>query len=287
MPMIIWLASYPKSGNTWVRSMISSYYYSTNNFKFSDLKKIPNFSIGDFINNKEVLKNNLDVTAQWLNTQRLINKNYKKTLFFKTHNACVAINGNKFTDSNNSLGCIYIVRDPRNVITSYKNFENRPYKEILNIMTNREGFLYSNKKFENKFNFKGFEFTSSWADNYNTWVKNKLDIPICLIKYEDLIKDTFGELKKIVNFVAKVQKEKNFKFDSLKAQNALENSSFKRLSEMEIKEGFDEIPEALKIRNKFFNLGEKNDWEKLLPPSFRQLIEKSFSDEMKELGYIN
>jgi hypothetical protein len=56
---------------------------------------------------------------------------------------------------------------------------------------------------------------------------------------------------------------------------------------MEVKEGFDEIPEALKVKNKFFNLGKKNRWEKLLPPSFKQSIEKSFSNEMRELGYIS
>ena len=39
--MIIWIASYPKSGNTWVRAFLSTYIYSQNGeFKFEDLKKI-------------------------------------------------------------------------------------------------------------------------------------------------------------------------------------------------------------------------------------------------------
>ena len=47
--MIIWIASYPKSGNTWLRSLISSYYFSKDKFNLSDLKTIPNFSVNDFI----------------------------------------------------------------------------------------------------------------------------------------------------------------------------------------------------------------------------------------------
>ena len=81
--MIIWLTSYPKSGNTWVRSLINSYYFSNDSFKFSDLKNIPNFSVGDFISDKKLLKNNLDVTVQWLNVQKYLNKKYKKHFFLK------------------------------------------------------------------------------------------------------------------------------------------------------------------------------------------------------------
>ena len=51
--MIIWLASYPKSGNTWVRSFLSAYYYSNDGkFNFSLLKKIRQFPSKDFFNDK-------------------------------------------------------------------------------------------------------------------------------------------------------------------------------------------------------------------------------------------
>ena len=56
--MIVWIASYPKSGNTWVRSLLTSYYFSKIDSKFPDLNKIPNFNVGDFVNNSNLLKNN-------------------------------------------------------------------------------------------------------------------------------------------------------------------------------------------------------------------------------------
>ena len=277
--MIIWIASYPKSGNTWLRSLISSYYFSKGMFNLSDLKKIPNFSVSDFINDSLLLQNGVDVAKQWLNVQREINKNYKKTLFFKTHNASIAINKNLFTDSDNTAGCIYVVRDPRNIITSYKNFEKKTYEEILNHMKNKEAFLFSEKKT----GFKSFEFIGSWADNYNSWFHNKLGIPICLIKYEDLVKDTLGELRKIIDFIANVQNIKNYSFNSEKAKKGISVSSFENLSKMEQDRGFNET----RYDQKFFNMGEKNNWQKLLPISIKENIEKSFYIEMKELNYLN
>ena len=277
--MIIWIASYPKSGNTWLRSLISSYYFSKGMFNLLDLKKIPNFSVSDFINDSLLLQNGVDVAKQWLNVQREINKNYKKTLFFKTHNASVAINKNLFTDSDNTAGCIYVVRDPRNIITSYKNFEKKTYEEILNHMKNKEAFLFSEKKT----GFKSFEFIGSWADNYNSWFHNKLGIPICLIKYEDLVKDTLGELRKIIDFIADVQNIKNYSFNNEKAERGVSDSSFENLSKMERERGFNEA----RYDQKFFNMGEKNNWQKLLPISIKENIEQSFYGEMKELNYLN
>ena len=277
--MIVWIASYPKSGNTWIRSLISSYYFSKDSFNLSDLKKIPNFSVSDFINDSLLLQNGVDVAKQWLNVQRKINKNYKKTLFFKTHNACVAINKNLFTDSDNTAGCIYVVRDPRNIITSYKNFEKKTYEEILNHMKNKEAFLFSEKKT----GFKSFEFIGSWADNYNSWFHNKLGIPICLIKYEDLVKDTLGEFRKIIDFIANVQNIKNYSCNNEKAERGVGDSSFENLSKMEQDGGFKEA----RYDQKFFNMGEKNNWQKLLPVSIKENIEKSFYSEMKELNYLN
>ena len=277
--MIIWIASYPKSGNTWLRSLISSYYFSKDKFNLSDLKTIPNFSVNDFINDNLIIQNGVDVAKQWLNVQREINKNYKKTLFFKTHNACVALNNNLFTDSDNTAGCIYVVRDPRNIITSYKNFEKKTYEKILYHMKNKEAYLFSQKKGE----YKSYEFIGSWADNYNSWFHNKLGVPICLIKYEDLVKDTLGELRKIIDFIANVQNIKNYSFNIEKAERAVVDASFENLSKMEQDRGFSEA----RSNQKFFNMGEKNNWQKLLPVSIKENIEQCFYSEMKELNYLN
>ena len=79
--MIIWIASYPKSGNTWVRSLLGHYYFSKNaELDFSVLRNIPNFSVGDFISDKNLLKKPMDIPQMWLKTQKYLSIKYKKNL---------------------------------------------------------------------------------------------------------------------------------------------------------------------------------------------------------------
>ena len=117
--MIIWLASYPKSGNTYVRSFLSAYYFSKDGvFDFNQITNIKQFPDSEFINNK--VDSVLEASMQWMPSQRKIIAN-KKIKFLKTHNCLGNYKGNTFTSNETSLGAIYIVRDPRNVFTSVKN----------------------------------------------------------------------------------------------------------------------------------------------------------------------
>ena len=102
--MIIWLASYPKSGNTWLRALLSSYIYSEDGkFDFDLLSKIDSFPSDKYFKNYPDKFAKLEDTAKyWLQEQEKINKN-KKITFFKTHNALCKINENRFTNRKNDL----------------------------------------------------------------------------------------------------------------------------------------------------------------------------------------
>ena len=80
--MIIWLASYPKSGNTWLRALLSSYYYSNNGiFQFDLLKKINQFPEKNFF--LEFTKNfgtPIGTAQYWIKAQNKINDSFKKEL---------------------------------------------------------------------------------------------------------------------------------------------------------------------------------------------------------------
>ena len=282
--MIIWIASYPKSGNTWIRALIAYYFFSNEEkFSFDLLKHIPNFNVSDYVNEKYPLKSNDDIIKNWLPIQKFINNKFKRNLLFKTHNACIKIKDNSFTNNEVSAGCIYIVRDPRNVVTSYKNFENQSYKSVTQNMFNKEGFLLSNQSTFRKFGIKGVEIISSWGQHYNSWVHNKLKIPICLIKYENLLNDPSAEFVKIFDFLKKINKEKKIKIDEKRLKKTINETNFENLKNLENSTGFIEKQNR---KAKFFNQGSDNDWEQILPKEISSKIEKKFELEMKELNYL-
>ena len=121
--MIIWLASYPKSGNTWLRMFLKSYFLKSDekftldgsildSFKpqgFPEQKILDHLKI-DYSKFEEIAKN-------WEAMQDYINLN-KRTNFIKTHNAMCTVGTHKFTSLRNTKGAIYLVRDPRDVLVS-------------------------------------------------------------------------------------------------------------------------------------------------------------------------
>ena len=284
--MIIWIASYPKSGNTWVRALLSYYFFSKEErFNFDILKHIPNFNIGDFVSTTTRFKSDVDFADKALEIQKFICKNSKVNVFFKTHSCLKKIDKHKFTDESVSLGCVYIVRDPRNVISSYMNYENWDYTKTLDFMINEKSFLFSNKKTQAKLGIKGKEIISSWSENYNSWVKNKFNMPVCLVKYEDLIKNPLEQLEKMFEFIKKINSEKKIKFELKRASKTINETTFEKLQSIENINGFEENDEHGR-KNKFFYKGKMNDWKNSLPKNIEEKLIKNFKNEMLELGYL-
>ena len=279
--MIIWLASYPKSGNTWVRSFLSAYYYSSDGkFTFELLKKIKQFPSKEFFDRKLL---SVDEASQnWLIAQKKI-KDRKKICFLKTHNVNGAFKGNSFTSSEFTAGAIYITRDPRNVLTSMMNHYSLNESDALKMINS----IYRNLKDENdENNYASYSFISSWSNNYNSWKLSK-NINSLLIKYEDLENDKYKTFSKIVNFTNNIiKKERNI--DENKFKLAIETTNFEVLQKKEEYEGFDEAVYSSKEGKvkPFFNLGRKNNYKDLLKPETSKVIEGLFKKEMKELGYL-
>ncbi len=278
--MIIWLASYPKSGNTWVRIFINSLIYKNGNE--SDIN---NLKIGQFPNRShfEELTEEIDDLKNFaqncINAQLRINLD-NQIKFFKTHHAYWSYDKEKFTNEDNTLGVIYIIRDPRNVITSLKNhFKHSSYTNSLKFLLNEKNVIgIKNSKSEVDLP----HIISSWKNHYNSWCK--MEKNFLLIKYEELINNPLREFGKISNYLEKLL---NKKFSKDEIVKSIKNCSFDNLKLKEETSGF--IESQKNIKNKsipFFYLGPKNDWRNLINDNIRIKIETEFKNEMIKLNYL-
>ena len=280
--MIIWIASYPKSGNTWVRSIISSLIYSNDgNFDFDLLKKIQQFPNKKYFENFTNDFHNInEIKKYWIESQNFLNLD-KEVKFFKTHHINCKIGEHAFTNKNNTLGTIYIVRDPRNLINSFTNHYSIDKNTAKNFITSREsvtGALGEMKKDNNIFTILG-----SWNDHLKSWTN--MNQNLLLIKYENLIKNPLNEINKITKFLANLI---DFYYNEEKINNIINSTSFEVMKKKETEKGFHESVMDNTGKNKvnFFNLGKENKWEKYLNIEDQEFIKDKLGLEMKELGYI-
>jgi hypothetical protein len=280
--MIIWLASYPKSGNTWLRSLLASYYFSEDgDFNFNLLKNIDQFpSYNHFKDYNKIFTNPTDTTEFWLEEQEKINSDNKIKLF-KTHNALCKINGNSFTNNKNTLGAIYVVRDPRNVITSIANHYEINLDQAFEFMTTEQKAIIQKKEDS----YVGFVALFSWIFHQASWTNNKL-FPTLVIRYEDLQNETFATFEKVINFIDNLSKLKHY-FKREKAKKSIQNCDFEKLKKLETNEGFNESSISKKDNSKinFFKLGKDNNYKKLLNKDLITKMNLKFKDEIKKYNY--
>ncbi len=279
--MIIWLASYPKSGNTLLRSILSSYFYTKDGeFSFKNLDNISQFPLtSQFMSLGINIDNDEEVFKNFINVQNFLNQEKGKVKFYKTHSALSKMHGSNFTDLKNTLGVIYIVRDPRNLVTSLAHHSDLSIEEAANTMIDNSKYLVKSVK-----NCR--VFLGSWNSNYNTWKNLQIKKKYLLIKYEDLINRKKTTMLKIFKFLERLGMK--YQFDIVKLNKAIKSTDFKKVKNLEQKETFYEgvLDTKTGKRKTFFNLGPSNDWRKLLDEKIKIKLEKAFAKEMIELEYL-
>ena len=279
--MILWLASYPKSGNTLLRSFLSTYFFSKDgNFNFDllrNIKQYPNNKL--FLELGVDISNRHEIAKNHLNAQKLINQNKKSFQFWKTHSSFVKMDGYSFTDLNNTLGVIYIVRDPRDVVISYSHHNNQTIEQTLK-MINQNYILGAEIKDSIPV------YLGSWSYNYNSWKVFKNINKYLLIKYEELVLNDEKYFKKILFFIKNISKM-DFDISEKKIKKVLEEIKFEKLKKLEKEKGFHESKKDDKGNTiNFFRSGKTKQWKNYLDLKTKNMIEEVCQKEMKELGYI-
>ena len=280
--MIIWVASYPKSGNTWVRSIISSLVYTKDGiFDFSSIKKIDQYPQRRFLEYFTQDYNNIhEIKKHWITSQDRINLD-NKIKFFKTHHLNCKVDNYPFTNKECTQATIYIVRDPRNLIDSISNHFSKSIEESKKFLLTSK-ILSPGKEIE----LRGgnvITYLGSWKEHYRFWTNDNENLLI--IKYEDLVKNIHQEIDKIIaflkNFIA-------FEVSDTKKENIIKSTSFEALKKIEDNGDFTEnvFVKGRSEKVRFFNKGPSNNWQMTLPKEIQKDLETELNNELKELGYL-
>ncbi len=279
--MIIWIASYPKSGNTYLRSFISSYFFSKKGkFDFDLLLNILQFPSLKFT--KKNIFSEDEASQNWLfNQNQFFINNNNKVHFVKTHNTLDKFNGNKFTTNQQTLGAIYIVRDPRNIVSSLTHHYSLNYDQAYHKIMDENASLLE-KSLNN--DYSNFTFLGSWSTHYKSW-KNTTEFKTLFIKYEDLENNKYDTFKNVINFINSIKRNK-LEIDEKKLLNSIRSTNFTNLKNKEQNEGFEESVISSNGKKKpFFNLGFNNRWEKILPKNILTQLNKNLQNDLNDLGY--
>jgi len=280
--MIIWVASYPKSGNTWVRSIISSLVYTKDGiFDLSSIKKIDQYPQRQFLEYFTQDYNNIhEIKKHWITSQERINLD-TKIKFFKTHHLNCKVDNYPFTNKECTRATIYVVRDPRNLIDSISNHFSKSIEESKKFLLTSK-ILSPGKEIE----LRGgnvITYLGSWKEHYKFWTKDNENLLI--VKYEDLVKNIHQEIEKIIQFLKNFI---DFNVSSTKKENIIKSTSFEALKKFEKDGKFTEnvFVKGTNEKVKFFNKGPHNNWQNTLPKNVRLELEAELNNELKELGYL-
>ena len=282
MNKIIWIASYPKSGNTWLRYFLGNYYFNNkDNFEPEIIKNIKKFHLDKELiksnfHNQDFIKNPYNVSKYWIESQKKLEIKKGNVVFLKTHNALINIENNEFTNSDLTLAIIYIIRDPRDVVVSYSKYRHLDYDKTIEHMIGSKVNIPYVRDAKDASNI---EITGSWAFHYNSWKDGISVIPRIIIKYEDLLSNSEKIFTNIIKFLSNIMKlEVNYK--KIKSSNNL--SKFTKLKNFEAKKNFFENNSS----ENFFRIGKSGNWKKELNKDQIKKIEDSFKIEMINLGYL-
>lgn len=269
---ITWLASFPKSGNTWVRCLLQA-YRNNGQLDINDLYTGTGDSSACYYRSvSPVPLEELGDRGLWLiRPAALLHAclAMRPPLLFKTHYANLTLPGlpsfipREFTERG-----LYIVRDPRSVVLSLSNFLDFSTKKTVEHMNNKEFTIGTDTR-------QVTNVVSSWTNNVRSWCSEQR-FPVHVVRYEDLLENPLQEFKEILEFL-------NVEFDEEKAKRAIKATELSKLRKTEKDFGFNEY-HGSKFQGQFFNKGGTR-WKDELGSKWIKQIEDDHGKLMEELGY--
>jgi hypothetical protein len=260
---IIWLASFPKSGNTWVRSFLANYFQPPG--RTLDINSLRQFTTADvrqdFFDKAAGRPYRGKTIEEWIAVRpkalRLIAASKPGHHFVKTHCQVGKVNGVDLIMPEVTAAAIYIIRNPFDVAPSYARHMSLEMDAVIDRMTNG---------LATHANPNGImEVTGRWDDHIYNWTKAP-GLPVHVMRYEDMLANAAKAYRALFGFL-------RVPVDKAKMRRTLEATSFQALQKQERESGFGERPPGMK---QFFATGRAGGWREELTPGQAARIRSEF-----------
>jgi hypothetical protein len=273
MSKIIWLASYPKSGNTWMRAFLHNLLRDPN--ESYDINKITDFSTSDSSIDWYKAQDQrdwkewtaVDVARMRRGAQLAICQMKRDDVFVKTHNASVSFLGYPLMHQDLTAGAIYIVRNPLDVCISLSHHYGTDLDTTVNILADPSIGSKTNDKIV-------YEVHKSWSIHVDSWT-NPLRPGLAVLRYEDMLNNPIKTFSGLTRFLGLNPPRQRL-------ERAIERASFKTLRQQEDQKGF---KEKSPFAQKFFREGRAGQWRDKLSQSQVDKIVDQHKEQMQRFGY--
>jgi hypothetical protein len=274
MGKIIWLASYPKSGNTWLRTFLHNLLRDPP--EGYDINKITDFSFSDSTNMifEPFLKKpwNEWTVGEIANTrwhaQRFVCMRRQDDTFVKTHNALTEYMGKPLIYPEFTAGAIYVIRNPLDVCISLANHYMVEVDEAIDIINNPQTGTANDSRIV-------YEIHSSWSYHVHSWTAVP-EVGKLVVRYEDMLDQPRATFGKVTQFLG-------LKPTPDRLRRAIKNSSFEKLRQQEDKTGFKErAPKA----ERFFRVGKSGQWKTALTQAQVDRVVSVHQEQMERFNYF-
>lgn len=278
---IVWLASYPKSGNTWFRIVLS---------------RVLNQSVcPDYINDIDtILGSPMVVNRMWMNRisgfdtallsddelDMLRPAAYEwyagqvgKSVYIKIHDAYTFVDASTpLFPVKGCLGAVYFIRNPLDVAISLAHHAKCPVDWSIHMMANPKFSVPLNTRNDRQIR----QQISSWSNHVNSWVSNP-PFKVLVLRYEDMLANPLATFAEGMEFL-------NLAVSKANLSKAIEDASFDKLQRQEAQFGFREKPPG---EGSFFRKGIVGDWKASLNEAQIHKIIQDHGEVMREYGYLN
>ena len=280
MAGIYWLASYPKSGNTWLRVFLTNYWRDAeepadinalDDGPLASERELFDELIG--IEASDLMRTEIERYRPLMYEQLVAETEEDTTLFLKVHDAFLTNTAGKpLFPKTVTAGVIYLIRNPLDVAASYAHHNNEPVAKTIKWMASDDHSLMGwSDHIDNQLPQR----LLSWTNHVRSWIEEP-GLNRLVVRYEDMYEHSHTTFAGIIRFTGA-------EVDEQRLHKALDFSRFERLQAQEIEHGFGiKQPTA----ESFFRKGVVGSWREVLSEDHVATLIATHHEVMQQFGYL-